>query len=259
MPRADAEIPALAAANKALALDDSLAEAHASIAYIRMQRFEWSAAEAEFRRAIALRNSYAPAHRWYASWLAKQGRSSDAYSEMKTAFEQDPLSVGSSSSLALILFLQRKPDEALAQVRAALQMDASYARGRMLLAQIYAFQRRFPDALVEAERSARELPADLEIQGNLGYIRAVAGRRADAIRLRDALARRAASNEDAAAGGVAIIYVGLGDADRAFEWLARARDLRDPVIAYLKVDPSFDRLRSDPRYARLLSSVGLTQ
>ncbi len=259
MPRADAESAALAAAMKAVALDDSLAEAHASIGLVRMRRFEWKAAEAEFRRSIALKPSYAAAHRWLATWLAKQGRMPDAIAEIKTALEQDPLSVGSSATCALILAAARRYDEALAQVQKAIRMEPGFTRGRMQLAEIYAFQRQYARALMEAEAAAASAPSDLELLADLGYIRAVAGRRADALKVRDDLLRRARANEDAAAGGVAIIYVGLGDADRAFEWLGRARDIRDPAIEWVKVDPRFDRLRPDPRFTRLLNSAGLAQ
>lgn len=259
MPRAEAESSAFAAATKAVALDDSLAEAHASIGYVRMQRFEWKAAEAEFRRAIALKPSHAPAHRWFATWFTRQGRMPEALAEMKTALEQDPLSVGANAAYGAMLLMARRYDEALGQLQKALQMNPEFARGRMELAEVYALQQRYGPALAEAERAARDAPADLEVLADLGYIRAVAGRRADALKVRDELVRRAGANEDAAAGGVAIIYVGLGDADRAFEWLARARDLRDPSIGYLKADPRVDRLRADPRFARLLGSVGLPQ
>jgi Tfp pilus assembly protein PilF len=260
MPRADAESAALVAANKALSLDDNLAEAHTAIAYIRMQRFEWKVAETEFRRALTLKPSSAAAHRWYATWLAKQGRTQDALAEMKTALDQDPLSVGGYAVQALLLAAARRYDEGIAHVQKAMQMDPSFVRGRMQLAEIYAFQRQYARALAEAEAAAAAAPrGDLELLADLGYIRAVAGRRADALKVRDELIRRASANEDAAAGGVAIISVGLGDTERAFEWLAKARDLRDPGISYLKVDPRFDSVRQDPRFARLLASVGLAQ
>ncbi|OFW11608.1 MAG: hypothetical protein A3H96_24895 [Acidobacteria bacterium RIFCSPLOWO2_02_FULL_67_36] len=259
MPRAEAEAAALKAATQALALDDSVAEAHASIGYIRMRRFEWSAAETEFRRALALKPSNASAHRWYGSFLSKQGRLPEALAEVTTAVEQDPLSAGAITLRGLILMHQRKYGEALAEVQKALSMDKGYPRTRMQLAEIYALQGQYGRALAEAERAAPQDPRDLELQADLGYIRAVAGRRADALKVRDDLVRRANANESTAAGGVAIIYVGLGDADRAFEWLARARDLRDPWIEYLKVDPRFDRLRADRRFPPLLASVGLPQ
>lgn len=259
MPRPEAEAAALAAAGKALALDESLAEAHASIGYIRLQRFDWSAAETELRRAIVLKPSYATAHRWYATWLAKQGRLPEALSEIKTALEQDPLSAGANAVHGMLLMLQRKYDEAIVEVQKALQMDPAFSRGRMQIAEIYGLQRQYARAVTEAAAAAAASPGDLEVLADLGYIHAVAGRRAEALKIRDELARRAGANEDAAAGGVAIIYVGLGDDGRSFEWLARARERRDPWIGYLKVDPRFDRLRRDPRFAPLLASAGLPQ
>jgi tetratricopeptide (TPR) repeat protein len=153
---------------------------------------------------------------------------------------------------------QRRYDEALAQVQKAMQMSPS-PRGRILLAEVYAFQRQYVRALAEAEGAAAAGPRDLEIRADLGYIRAVAGRRADAVRLREEMVRRANAKEDTAAGGVAIISLGLGDSERAFEWLGRARDLRDPWLEFIKVDPRFDPLRSDPRFGRLLTSMGLPQ
>ncbi len=259
MPRAEANSAAMAAATRAVALDDSLAEAHASIGYIRLQRFEWPVAESELRRAIALKPSYAAAHRWYATWLAKQGRLPESLIEMRTALEQDPLSIGANSTYALILTLVRKYDDAVAQMQRAIRLEPGFVRGRMMLANLYAYQRQYARALTEAEAAAAAAPGDLELQTELGYIRAVAGRRAGAVTVRDELVRRAGANEDSAAGGVAMVNVGLGDVNGAFEWLARAWDRRDPWLGYLKVDPRFDRLRTDPRFTRLLASIGLTQ
>jgi serine/threonine-protein kinase len=257
--RAEAGARASAAASKALALDESLAEAHASLALVHQERFEWDAAEREFKRALELRPAYATAHHWYAAYLAGHGRAPDAMIEIRRALALDPLSLSIKAQLAAILILARRYDEAIVQLEQALQMDPSFAMAHIMLAEAYAHKGAYDRALDEVDRARALEGGSTDLHATVGYILALANRRAEAQRIAGELVERDRKKEEGAAGGAAVIYAGLGENDRAFEWLNRARELRDPLIGYLKVDPKFDKLRDDPRFDQLLDSVGLAR
>jgi serine/threonine protein kinase/tetratricopeptide (TPR) repeat protein len=257
--RAEAGARASAAASKALALDASLAEAHASLALVHQERFEWDAAEQAFKRALELRPGYATAHHWYAAYLAGHGRAPDAMIEIRRALALDPLSLSINAELAAILILARRYDEAIVQLEQTLQMDPSFSMAHLMLAEAYAHKGAYDRALDQVDRARALEGTSWDLHANVGYIFAMAGRRAEAERIAAELVERDRLKEEGAAGGAAAIYAGLGQNDRAFEWLNRARDLRDPLIAYLKVDPKFDSLRGDHRFDRLLDSVGLAR
>jgi serine/threonine-protein kinase len=257
VPRGEAGARASAAASKALALDESLAEAHASLALVHQERFEWDAAERGFRRALELKPSYATAHHWYAAYLAGRGRSPEALTEIRRALALDPLSISINSELAAILILARRFDEAIGQVEGSLELDPSFGRAHMVLAEAHAHKGAYDRALEEAERAVALDGRTTELRGNVGYVLALAGRDAEAEKIAFELAKLHEKREDGAAGAVATVYAGLGLNDRAFEWLDRAREQRDPVIGSLQADPRFDSLRSDPRFARFLREVGL--
>jgi tetratricopeptide (TPR) repeat protein len=138
-----------------------------------------------------------------------------------------------------------------------IRANPGFARGYAVLADAYAQTRAYDRALAALSKAAELGDRSLEHRARSGYIHARAGRRTDALAIAAELADRGRENVPGAAGGAASVYVGLGDADRAFAWLERARTLRDPWIAYLKVDPKWDPLRSDPRFQTLLVSAQL--
>jgi eukaryotic-like serine/threonine-protein kinase len=252
---------AAAAARKAVALDGSLAEAHASLAYVQRNRFEWAAAEASFKRAIALKPGYATAHHWYSVFLTQHGRFSEAITESKTAISLDPLSVPANLQLGVVLLMGRRYDVAVAQFERTLQMDPAVPLAYRSIADAYTYAGEPNKAQAAFERAIRSTPVaseDQELRADMAYAAAIEGRRDEALKtVRDLTERFQRSGEEVA-GNIAAIYAGLGDRDQALHWLTLARDRHDQETAYLKVHPRWDSLRGDPRFNAILGSLGFT-
>lgn len=252
-PRSMTLSRARAAAMKALELDETLGEAHASLALVQHKLLDWAGAGAEYRKAIQLNPSYATAHHWYAIYLIQLGRSDEAIAEIKRAQALDPLSVSIMGAAGEILFLARLYDKAIEQLGAALEMDPKFTLAHPILAEVYTHKGAYDRAIAEVGKAV-ELPETYRLAA-IGFIRAKAGQRSEALGLLDQLLHR---RDDAAfPSDVAAIYSGLGEKDAAFEWLEKAYVQRDLTLAYLKVDPRFESLRSDARYTSLLKRLGL--
>jgi len=257
LPRESAP-KAEAAATKALEIDDTLAQAHASLGMIRMSyEWDWAGAEREFQRAIEIDPNYATAHHWYAILLASTGRSEPAIASLNRAQQLDPLSLIISADLGLVLHFARRDDEAIEQVRKALEMDASFAAGHRPLGMAYEQKGMYTEAIAEFEKALDVSRSNPFVLGSLGHAYAVSGNRQKARQaLSDVLElskRRYVSPFD-----TAVIYTGLGDKDRALEWLEKALDDRSLEMIFLKVDPRFDGLHADSRFDGLLRRMGLT-
>jgi TolB-like protein/Tfp pilus assembly protein PilF len=259
VPRAEASAQAEAAARKALELDASLAEAHASLGLIQMERLEWDLAAASFQRAVQFKPGYASAHHWYAAYLVRRGQFDEALAEIQRAQNLDPLSAVVASQHGVVLLQARRYDDAIGRLEDALRLDRSYTRPHLALAEAYALKGDYARALAETERSAALGGAGVELSANIGYIHARAGRRVQALKVADGLAGQFRSNHDGAAYAAAAVYAGLRDSERVFEWLDRARTRRDNAIADLKSDARFDSVRNDPRYDKMLASIGLSR
>jgi tetratricopeptide (TPR) repeat protein len=259
MQRSQANAQARTAAARSLDLDSSLAEAHTSLGLVHMEQFEWEAADAEFKRALALKPAYATAHHWYADYLAKRGRMDESLSEIGRALALDPFDRTVNSARGVLLILARRYSEAVAQFEQLLRTDPGFADAHTLLAEALTHQAAYDQALAELDTAAALGGGNVGVRANLGYTLALAGRRAEALKVAGELADDYRLNQQAAAGGAAFVYIGLNEKDRAFEWLNRAREVHDSWIAYVKVDPKFDSLRTDPRFGELLASVGLAQ
>lgn len=257
MPQNEANVHAERAAKRALEIDGTLGEAHASIALIQMKRLEWSAAGASFARALELRPAYVSAHHWYSAYLACSAKLPEALAEIDRAIALDPLSISVSAQRAALLYLARRPDEAIAHLQKLRQSQPGFATAHAVLADAYTQKRDYNRALAEIRRAEELGDRSPELQVRTGYIQAMSGRRAAASKIAADLGNRQQRTGEPTAGGVAVIYGALGDRDRAFEWLQKALTAREPSIAYLQVDPVWDPLRSDPRFERILVSLGV--
>jgi TolB-like protein/DNA-binding winged helix-turn-helix (wHTH) protein/Tfp pilus assembly protein PilF len=245
---------AKAAAMKALELDDSLSEAHASLAFsLDLFDWNWEAAEKEFRRAIELNPGYATAHHWYAWHLSGMGRNSEAIAEMRKAENLDPLSLIIDADLAELLLIARVSDQSIQQSRKTIDMDPNFAVAHYDLGQALVQKHMYSEAIAELE-TATKLSADSPIcKSTLAYAYAVSGRRNEALKILNDLTRQ--SKDFSSAAEIALIYTGLGENDRAMAWLEKAYSERFNPSILLR--PAFDPLRSDPRFQKLVHSIGL--
>jgi tetratricopeptide (TPR) repeat protein len=254
---------AKAAAQKALELDETLGEAHAALAYAGYYAdWDWPMAEREFRRAIELNPNSALSHDRYAECLKMRQRLSESMAEALKAQELDPLSPEIVSQVGSVYFFMRRYDDAIAQYQKALELNTSLAGVRAFLAWSYAMKHEYAKALTEYEKIADQdksvAPENQIVASGLGWIYAVSGRRADALKIANEF-RDLSSRSYVDFYFLAGIYAGLNDKDETFRLLQKGYEEHSAGMLYLAIDVFWDGLRSDPRYADLLRRMGLPQ
>jgi DNA-binding winged helix-turn-helix (wHTH) protein/TolB-like protein len=244
------------AAIKALEIDETLAEAHASLAFIKF-RWDWdrAATEREFQEAIKLKPSYAPAHQWYSSFLVAVERFDEAVAEAKRTEELEPLSFVASSHLGWIYYLSGQNDKAIEQAKKILELDPTSFPARRYLGLAYEEKGMYAEAISEFQKGLKLSGSPLML-ALLGHAYAVSGKRAEAEQVLDDL-QQLQSQRYVSPYTVAAIYVGLGDQDQAFKWLDTAAEERDLWLMNLKVDPVFAKLRQNRRFTDLLARIRL--
>jgi eukaryotic-like serine/threonine-protein kinase len=251
----EARPKAKAAAQKALDLDDSLAEGHAAMALIKNGEWDWSGAENEYKRAIELNPNLALAHSDYAIYLSNMGRHTEALSENKRAEELDPLSIKFSNRDGLILQVARRYDEAIQQFQSLIKLQPDSSDAYIYLAYTYADKGMYSDAIAQYQKFISMSGTSTSVQAYLGYAYAMSGKRNEAL---DLLNKLKTTTEYVAQAELAILYAGLGGKDEAFAALERAYAAHDPEVQYLKAEPHYDSLRDDPRFKDLLVRAGFT-
>jgi TolB-like protein/DNA-binding winged helix-turn-helix (wHTH) protein/Flp pilus assembly protein TadD len=248
---------AKAAAMKALELDDSLSEAHNSLAFC-LEGFDWDfeAAGKEFRRAIELNPGYATAHHWYAWHLSLVGRNSEAVAEMRKAENLDPLSLIINADLAELLLIAHLSDESIQQSNKTIEMDPNFALAHNQLAQAYLEKHMFGEAIAEIQKAIQLSGGSPTCTTNLARAYAASGKTAAAVGLLNDLKKGSASGDPHTAE-IAMIYAALGNKDQAMTWLEKSYEERFNPGVLLR--PGFDPLRSDPRFQDLVRRIGLPQ
>jgi len=244
------------AARKALALDESLAEARISLANLLYNQARLSEAETEFKRGIELNPGYATAHHWYALYLAAQGRTEEALGEIRRAQELDPLSLIINANSAWCLYLGHRFDEAIAQAQKTIGLDASFSVPHGYLAQALAGKGRFDEAIAEMQKAVELSSGNISYRAELASIYGLAGRPAEARGVLNEVLDRAKNNY-VSPYDLAVIYTGLGDRDNAFRYLDAAFAERNVRLLNLRVHPLFDSLRNDIRFRNLLRRLNL--
>jgi eukaryotic-like serine/threonine-protein kinase len=248
---------AKAAAKRALELDDTLAEAHTSLAS-ELFIYDWNVGEStrEFQRAIELNPNYATAHHWYSDGpLLTAGRFDQALAEMKRAQELDPLSLIINAEVGVTYLNARQYDKAIEQLRKTIEMEQGFYFAHWMLGVAYEMKGDIQDALAEYQ-TARRLGDDPSMLGLIGHAYAMSGKRDEALKTLDQL-NEIAKQRFVPTYSFVLIYAGLGDKDEAFRWLEKGYQARDTEMTQLKIDPLLDGLRSDPRFTDLERRVGL--
>jgi len=241
------------AASKALDIDPGLAEAHASLAMIRYCRdWDWAGAERGFKHSIDLNPNYATAHHWYGNLLSTQGRLDEALAEIQKAIQLDTLYVTARAALAWRVYAaMRKYDLAIETARDVIEMDPQYAAVHLRLGTLYLLTGRKDQAVAEIEGVASAPDAGPIALADQGYVYAVTGRKAEALKILDRLSRSGYVDNER----LALIHTGLGDKGRALDLLEKALQQRDVGMLVVNPDPRFDPLRDDPRFKAILSAM----
>jgi TolB-like protein/DNA-binding winged helix-turn-helix (wHTH) protein/Tfp pilus assembly protein PilF len=244
-----------AALRKAIEIDETLAEPHATLGLLAMNiEHDWAEAEKEYRRAIELNPNYATAHHWYGEFLAYLGRFDEGLLEVKRAQELDPLSLIISTDLGSVYYQARQYDRAVEQLRRTLEMDPSFIIAHQWLGLAYSAQGLHEEAIKEFQQ-IKEIANDQMQLSMLAYVHGMAGHRDEA---QKALKRMALLSKQTYVFPSSFLraYIGLGDKEAAFKWMEQTFAERDVGVLALKVSPMLDSLRSDPRYASFLRRAG---
>ena len=244
------------AAQKALALDDSDAEAHVVLA-IESQWYEWdwAGAEREFKRAIELNPDNGEALGYYSWFLPIIGRGDEAIAEARRGLQIDPLSTGLNGNLGSVFVFTHQWDKAIEQLRSSIDLDPNYWFDHYFLGRAYVQKGGFAEAIA-ALKQGISLGGTTELWSSLGHAYALSGERDEAQKVIEHL-RELSVHEYVAPYNIAVIYAGLGEKDEAFVWLNRAYQERSYLLTYLTVDERLDKLHSDPRFYELVRRVGL--
>lgn len=255
-PQTELIAEARAAAKHALEMDERLPEAHTALAVIAQDYdWDWATAEKEYRRAVQLNPNYATGHHWYAECLALQGRFTEAFPEIESARQLDPLSLIIATDYGAILYFSRQYDRAIQQFRGVLDMEPNFPRAHML---VWAYVQKglFAEALTDAESWRLRDDSPAWSWAMLAY---ASGRSGDGDSAKSALEQLEKLERKRMLDSLpfAVAYIGIGNNDKALEWLEKAFKEHSSGLTALKVDPIYDPLRGDPRLQDLLRRIGL--
>jgi DNA-binding winged helix-turn-helix (wHTH) protein/tetratricopeptide (TPR) repeat protein len=248
MPPGEAMNVARAAAERAVALDDSLAEAHTSMAYLKATYdWDWRGSEKEFARAVALNPGYSTAHHWGGVYSLMRGNVDEALGRLTLAQKFDPLSLSINTDIGWAYYFARQYEQAVEQYLKTIELDPNFLRVYWFLGQTYVQQGRFEEA-VAALSKALALNDHPLSSAFLGHAYGLWGRKREALAVLEGM-REMSERRYVAPYFMALVYIGIEDYGRAFEWLDKVLEERFWVLAFLDIDPTFDRLRERPEYA----------
>ena len=255
-PPQEAFPQAKAAAQNAIRIDPSVAEAHASLGLVLFQfDWDWAGAERELRLAIELNPNYAPGHHFYADFLKGMGRFEEAYREIMRARELDPFSLPINSGVGHVLYLSRQYERAIEAYRHTVELDPGFVQARLWFGRPYLQKGMFSEAIAELRQAVQLSNSSTMSVAVLAHAHAAAGHREEALRLLGDLQARA-REKYVPSYWIALVHTGLGDLDKAIEWMNKAYAERSAWLAWSNVEPRFDVLRGDPRFRELLRKVG---
>jgi TolB-like protein len=256
LPPGEAMPKAKSAALKALEIDESLPEAHASLAFVKLYYdWDWSGAEKAFQRAIELSPSYAPAHQWYSHLLMAKGRTSESISEARRAAEIDPLSLPAAMNLGWQYHWLRQYDLAIEQQRKLLEIEPNFEQAHWGLGLAYEGKAMIEEAISEFEKAIELSGRNPVYLATLGHAYAIGGKKAEAMKVHAELEQQ---SRYVSPYWMAALHVGLDDKEQAFASLEKAYEERSGGLIGLSVDPRMDTLHSDSRYSNLIRRIGLS-
>ena len=247
---------AKAAADKALELDPTLAEAHASLGYYNLYyAWDWKESEKEFHRAIALNPNYAAAHDWYSVYLLAMGRPDEAMVEIRRAQRLDPLSPLINTEVGFQFYYDKRYDEAIQQLRNTLQTDPKFPLAHLWLGRAYQQKGMYEEAISEYRQTDTSWPEWVVSLAAIGNVEGIAGNTSEA---RDILSKLNTLSEVkyVTPYGTALLYAGLGDKVQTFNWLDRAVQGRSHWLVWIRLDPRWEDVKTDPRFKEIIRSVG---
>jgi TolB-like protein/Tfp pilus assembly protein PilF len=257
LPPSEAWPKAKAAAMQALEIDDTLAEAHTSLALVKEHfEWDWSGAETEFRRAIELNPNSATAHHWYGDYLANMGRPEQGLRETKKAQELDPLSLIINTTLGWQLYLAHRSDQGIEQLRKVLDIDAKFTPARRMLEEVYAQSGRQKEAVEEREKVV-SLSGSPELAASIAEDFSKSGYKGVQQSWLDGLTE-ISKHGYVSSYSIAEGYMRLGQKNKAFEWLEKAYQEHDSGLVSIAVEPMFDPVRSDPRFKDIVRRMKLS-
>jgi Tfp pilus assembly protein PilF len=258
MPATEFYPKAKAAAEKALEIDPSLAEAHTSLGFaIQFYDWDWDAAESQYKRALELNPNSADAHLYYASFFTSLGRYDEALAEVKRARELDPLNLRTSTLEGRFLALAGRTDEGLASLQRTIELEPNYFLAHLFASSVYMEKGMFGKGIAEATKARDLSGGNVEAIAMIGYGLAMSGKRAEAKGVLAALKKRA-NERYVPPYDFAVIHNGLGEREETLAWLRRGVEQRDPKMLFLKSGPQWKNLHDDRRFQDLLRRVGLT-
>jgi Tfp pilus assembly protein PilF len=244
------------AALRALAIDNAVGEAHASLAYIAFfYDWDWAAAEKGFKRALELNPNNADTHHWYSHFLMSQGRFEESLTQSKRALQLSPFDMLMNVHLAWHYLYARQYDQALDQIEKTIEMDRNFAQAYPWLGLTLEQKGRYPEAIAAFQKAIKLFPGGSSIvEAELAHAYAVSGNREAALKIIDEL-QELAKNKYVSAFQIAAIYAGLGDKDKTFVWLEKAFAERSDGLVNLNAEQRFDSLRGDARFETLMRKV----
>jgi tetratricopeptide (TPR) repeat protein len=242
-------------ARKALSLDEALSDAHNSLGHLSIHKYDWPTAIKELKRAVEISPTHAEAHHFLSQYLAARGRMEESIAEILKALELDPLSLLVTSNVGQQYFRARHYKEAEEFQKKTLEMQPGYPRAHRNLARVYMVRGMYRESISEFEKALVNAKDNPTVLGYLGF---TFGRHREEQKAHEVLNNlKTPSGTKNVAGEIALVYIGLGKKDLAFEWLEKAIQELSTVLLQIKVDPEFDSIRDDPRYHSVLKKMGL--
>ena len=246
-----------AASKRALSINESLAEAHTSLAFVTYRyHLRWDEAEQHFKKAIALNPNYATAHQWYGSYLAARGRLDEAVVETKTAHQLEPFSLTIYSDYVRTLYYAGRLDEAKKESLKLMQMDQGFYRAHLELGLILEEEGKLEEAIAEFKIGLKSVPDNFAGLTALGHAQALAGKKSEAEKIISRL-QELSKQQYVSPYQTAVVYAGLNERKLALDWLEKSREERFNWLPFVQIDPVFKNLRSEERFLELSKSLGL--